>query len=125
MAAQNLVRIRAKTLSLISAPLGPAQGRRKMKRIISISIALLLFAGITLSAVYAHRHATPESVTQGVVTSNGPSGSVTFHSQRDGNFNIYRMNLDGSDERRITEDTAADTQPDLSPNGQQIVFVSN
>jgi len=96
-----------------------------MKRIISISIALLLFAGITLSAVYAHRHATPESVTQGVVTSNGPSGSVTFHSQRDGNFNIYRMNLDGSDERRITEDTAADTQPDLSPNGQQIVFVSN
>src|SRR5688572_1052353 len=96
-----------------------------MKRIISISITLLLFAGITLSAVYAHRHATPESVTQGVVTSNGPSGSVTFHSQRDGNFNIYRMNLDDLEQIRITDDTAADTQPDLSPNGQQIVFVSN
>lgn len=81
-----------------------------MKRILSIAIALFLFAGITL----------PDAGATG-----GPLGSVTFHSQRDGNFEIYQMNPDGTDQIRITFDPSADMQPDLSPNGKRIVFVSN
>jgi TolB protein len=35
------------------------------------------------------------------------------------------MDPDGTNPRRITYDVASDTDPDISPNGQQIVFTSN
>ena len=36
------------------------------------------------------------------------------------------MNPDGSDQTRLTiESPRGDIRPDVSPNGQQIVFVSN
>jgi Tol biopolymer transport system component len=57
----------------------------------------------------------------------GPPQSVVFFSARDGHFNnqIYAMNPDGSDPLRVTYDTGSDVDPDISPNGQQIVFTSN
>lgn len=54
----------------------------------------------------------------------GPPGSIVFSSQRDGNKEIYVMNADGSDPRRVTSNTADDYYPDLSPNGKQVVFTS-
>jgi Tol biopolymer transport system component len=93
-----------------------------MKRIVSIAIALLMSAGITTSAA-AQNYGQIE--VPDADASGGPLGSVTFHSQRDGNFEIYRMNPDGTDQIRITFDSGADVQPDLSPNGGRIVFVSN
>ena len=55
----------------------------------------------------------------------GPPGSITFFSARDGNNEIYVINVDGSDPFRVTYDPASDVDPDISPNGQQIVFTSN
>jgi Tol biopolymer transport system component len=55
----------------------------------------------------------------------GPPGSLTFHSARDGNFEVYVANADGSDPVRITFDGGEDVWPDLSPNGQYITFASN
>ena len=57
----------------------------------------------------------------------GPPGSVAFYSARDGHSNnqIYVMNPDGSSPVRITYDLASDVDPDISPDGQQIVFTSN
>lgn len=55
----------------------------------------------------------------------GPPGSVAFHSQRDGNFEIYVMNPDGTGQTRVTFDPASDIYPDLSPNGNKIAFTSN
>jgi len=54
----------------------------------------------------------------------GPPGSIVFSSQRDGNKEIYLMNADGTDPRRVTSNTADDYYPDLSPNGKQVVFTS-
>ena len=55
----------------------------------------------------------------------GPPGSVAFSSNRDGNNEIYVMNPDGSEQTRLTFDSANDQRPDISPNGRQIVFASN
>jgi len=57
----------------------------------------------------------------------GPPASVVFYSARDGHSNnqVYAMNPDGSNQLRITHDVASDMDPDVSPNGQDIVFTSN
>jgi Tol biopolymer transport system component len=57
----------------------------------------------------------------------GPPVSMVFYSARDGHPNnqIYIMNPDGSKQVRVTYDVASDVDPDLSPNGQNIVFTSS
>lgn len=55
----------------------------------------------------------------------GPPGSLTFHTARDGNFEVYIANADGGGARRITQDAGEDIWPDLAPNGQYLTFASN
>ena len=50
--------------------------------------------------------------------------SIAFHSNSAGNTELYVMNPDGTDQTRITFDPRVDQQPDISPNGRQIVFNS-
>jgi Tol biopolymer transport system component len=40
------------------------------------------------------------------------------------NFDVYVMNSDGNDVRRLTEDPHLDLDPDWSPDGTEIVFRS-
>jgi hypothetical protein len=56
------------------------------------------------------------------ITSTGPR--IVFVSSRDGNREIYSMNADGSDVRRLTNNPAPDYSPAPSPDGRRIVFVS-
>jgi Tol biopolymer transport system component len=56
---------------------------------------------------------------------DGPLHSIAFHSNRDGNNEVYVMNPDGSDQIRLTLNSRNDQRPDVSPNGKEIVFVSN
>lgn len=60
----------------------------------------------------------------------GPSISprgdkIAFISDRDGNFEIYTMNSDGSAQQRLTSNPADDLHPVFSPDGQKILFHSN
>lgn len=50
---------------------------------------------------------------------------IAFVSWRDGNAEIYVMNADGSNVRRITNHPAFDNHPVFSPDGTQIAFQSN
>jgi len=49
--------------------------------------------------------------------------SLVFQSNRDGNLEIYRSLPHGSQERRLTYDSAADESPCFSPDGMWIAFV--
>jgi TolB protein len=55
-----------------------------------------------------------------------PDGSrIAFTSNRDGNPEIYVMNRDGSNLRRMTNNPAIDVTPTWSPSGDQIAWVSD
>ena len=53
------------------------------------------------------------------------SGRIAFASDRDGDFEIYVMNADGSGVTRLTDNDASDTFPRWSPDGQRIAFHSD
>ncbi|MBW8012695.1 MAG: hypothetical protein FVQ83_15875 [Chloroflexi bacterium] len=55
----------------------------------------------------------------------GGGGQIAFSSIRDGNFEIYMMNANGSDVRRLTDDLANDFSSTWSLDGEQIAFTSD
>jgi len=55
-----------------------------------------------------------------------PDGTrIAFMSGRDGNSEIYVMNVDGSNVRRLTNHPASDATPTWSPSSAQIAFTSD
>jgi Tol biopolymer transport system component len=52
-------------------------------------------------------------------------GQVAFMSKRDGNWEIYVVDLDGSGLQRLTRDPANDGLPAWSPDGRALAFVSD
>jgi hypothetical protein len=48
----------------------------------------------------------------------GPNGRIAFASDRDGDIDIYSMNPDGTGVRVLTNNSAIDTQPAVSPDGR-------
>ena len=49
-------------------------------------------------------------------------GRIAFVSNRDGAYNVYLMNVDGSGRQKLTRDPAPDQHPVWSPDGRKIVF---
>ena len=49
---------------------------------------------------------------------------IAFVSYRDGNPEIYVMDADGKNQRRLTNRFADDDSPSWSPDGKRIAFVS-
>ena len=50
---------------------------------------------------------------------------IAFYSNRDGNFEIYVMDVDGNNPRRLTINPAIDAGPSWGPRGKKIAFHSN
>ncbi|MGD9049357.1 MAG: protein kinase, partial [Anaerolineae bacterium] len=73
--------------------------------------------------------AFPRQVVPGTTEINpeaSPDGNrVAFMSQRQGGWDIYVANLDGSNLRRLTNDPANDGLPIWSPDGRYIAFVTD
>jgi len=85
-----------------------------------------IYEGLRLEPTKNHATAAdgfaPQS-TLGVVSPDGKR--IAFSSERDGNTEIYVMDLDGSNLFRLTNHPAADTTPTWGPNGRQLAFTSD
>lgn len=70
---------------------------------------------------------TPQSNAAGASHAGGPPSSVVFYSARDGNpkNQIYLMDPGGTNQALVTSDSASDVDPDISPDGKEIIFTSN
>ena len=55
----------------------------------------------------------------------GAQAQIAFASDRDGNSEIYVMDADGGNPRRLTNNRADDWSPVWSPDGKQIAFISD
>ncbi len=68
---------------------------------------------------------TPEATfTPQNTPTGGGSGQIVFVSDRAGNPQLYLMNSNGSNVQQITNEMDGACQPDWSPDGKRIVFVS-
>jgi Tol biopolymer transport system component len=53
------------------------------------------------------------------------SSRIVFHSNRDGNYEIYVMDADGSGQTRLTSNSDSDSSPAWSPDRSKIAFQSS
>jgi hypothetical protein len=54
-----------------------------------------------------------------------PDGkTLSYCAERDGNFDVYTISIDGGAEQRLTTDKGKDDGPEYSPDGQYIYFNS-
>lgn len=69
--------------------------------------------------------ATPPPLTPGTGEGPEPSGRIVFLSFRDGDREIYIINVDGSDPTNLSNHPGVDENPDVSPDGRHIVWASD
>ena len=83
--------------------------RRKVGAVLLMIVLLILF---TVNSVVARSALTGDK--------------IAFSSNRDGNYEVYIMDADGSNQQRLTDDKnkADDWFPVWSPNGQQLLYSS-
>ena len=72
------------------------------------------------TAIPATAEPTPEPTEEPIIPCN-----IVFESDRDGNQEIYSMKADGSEQVNLTNNPAGDTNPVWSPDGSQILFISD
>lgn len=55
----------------------------------------------------------------------GPNQYVVFESTRDGNWELYMLDMESGREYRLTDNSGDDVNPNWSPDGSKLLFESN
>jgi len=95
----------------------------KRKADISMFAYVILLSGIIVSTfIFCRKEAlrAPQMESVKPIISK-----IAFTSDRDGNYEIYIMNIDGTNLTRLTNNSTDDHHPKWSPDGSKIAFFSN
>jgi Tol biopolymer transport system component/CubicO group peptidase (beta-lactamase class C family) len=69
---------------------------------------------------------TPDAPgNDGLASVSATGDRILFRSGRSGQYDLYLMDADGGNVRRVTRDPAKETFPTLSPGGDRIAFASD
>jgi TolB protein len=86
----------------------------------------MIYDGVRLEPTKGHTQGVDGFSPQSRLGMVSPDGKrIVFSSPRDGNPELYVMNLDGSNLFRLTNHPAADITPTWNPQGTQIAFTSD
>jgi Tol biopolymer transport system component len=78
----------------------------------------------SVSKTPTHSLSPTASPSASPIPSSKGSGELLFVSDRDGNEEIYMMDLDGRNQTRLTQNPGRDIDPQWSPDGTKIAFLS-
>ncbi len=92
-----------------------------MRARIAVALLLLVATMALWSPTAASSQGAVRELAQAVVPATG--SEIAFATNRNGSFDIYIMDGDGSNQTQITTDPANDTQPAWSPDAARIAFV--
>lgn len=95
-------------------------------RVVSRLVPLFAFGALLGGCQGAERSLAPSLDGPQFSHSPGPglTGKIAFHSLRDGDFEIFVMNADGSEQTQLTHNDSHEFDPTWSPNGKRILFNS-
>ena len=79
-----------------------------------LTLRFLLFAGLCVCLTSGELW-----LRQGLAAQKS---RIVFTSLRDGNYEIYVMDADGRNQKRLTDDPRSEREPAWSPDGQRIAF---
>ena len=88
-------------------------------KIRKFGVAILVVVSLVVSAVQV-------GTVQGqspVIVASSTNGRIAFASNRDGNYEIYVMNADGTSQTRLTDFPTDCYLPSWSPDGSRIAFL--
>ena len=91
----------------------------------AIRLFLPLMSALALVALAACSESPPPDPEPTAQDAGASTPRIAFHSNCDGNWNIYVMNADGSGQTRLTDNPAVDSWPSWSPDGRRITFISS
>ncbi len=93
-------------------------------RLPAMTVATGLVVTMVLGLAGCGGHSTPLGYSTG---GDGPTkwvGKIAFASSRTGSGDIYTMNPDGTNVKRVTHNGAGNQKPSWSPDGTKIVCTS-
>lgn len=94
-----------------------------MKSAVAIVLAILV-VGIAWTLWPDDEQRAATLVHDGAPSWSPDGSTIVYHSDRDGNGEIYQMNRDGTENKQLTDHPASDGYPCWSPDGSQILFDS-
>jgi PKD repeat protein len=103
-------------------------------KVVTVMLILLLISMLTLAfniqQVKADWWSTPAQLTSNTATDSHPfisgdGGKIAFLSNRDGDFEIFVVNSDGSGLKQLTSNTATEHSASISGDGGKIAFASD
>ena len=127
-------RLRKLALARTSKPRAETRGRSRRAAaravVLALAAAALALLTVALAASAGFQPGTaplPKKAQAAPAETSHPqaNGRIAFASNKDGNYEIYTMNADGSGVKRLSYHPADDLSPSWSPDGSRIAFASD